>query len=69
MTENSKSWSREFRVALQERLRDAGFYSGPIDGNFNEVTITLMNAYFNRSRQQQSPQLRRDIGTRKALPT
>ena len=50
MTQHSNSWSREFRQALQVKLRDAGFYTGPIDGRFREPTISAINAYFNRSR-------------------
>jgi TPR repeat protein/serine/threonine protein kinase len=50
MTENSKAWSNEFRQALQAKLRDAGFYSGRIDGEFGESTIAAINAYMNRSR-------------------
>jgi peptidoglycan hydrolase-like protein with peptidoglycan-binding domain len=35
---------------LQGKLRDAGFYSGPIDGRFREPTVAAIDAYFNRSR-------------------
>ena len=34
MTKYSSAWSKEFRQALQRRLRDAGFYAGQIDGEF-----------------------------------
>jgi hypothetical protein len=50
MTQHSASWTREFRQALQSRLRDAGFYSGPIDGRFRDSTTVAVDAYFNRSR-------------------
>ena len=50
MTQHSSAWTREFRQALQGKLRDAGFYSGPIDGRFRRLTIVAINAYFNRSR-------------------
>jgi hypothetical protein len=50
MMKNSSLWSREFRQALQRRLRDAGFYSGKIDGEFRASTIASLNAYFNRTR-------------------
>jgi len=50
MTQYSGTWSKEFRQALQSRLRDAGYYSGPIDGLFRESTVTAINAYFNRPR-------------------
>lgn len=36
--------------ALQGKLRYAGFFTGPIDGRFREITIVAINAYFNRSR-------------------
>jgi len=49
MTQNLQSWSKEFRLALQSRLRDAGFYAGPIDGNFREPTIAAINAYVGAS--------------------
>ncbi len=34
MTSNSAAWSVEFRKALQDRLRQAGVYSGASDGTF-----------------------------------
>jgi TPR repeat protein len=49
MLKYSSAWSREFRQALQRRLRDAGFYSGPIDGEFRDSTIASLNAYINRA--------------------
>jgi TPR repeat protein len=50
MTQHSGTWTREFRQALQTKLRDAGFYSGPIDGRFRDTTIVAIDAYFNRGR-------------------
>jgi TPR repeat protein len=50
MTQYSSTWSKDFRQALQSRLRDAGYYAGPIDGLFRDTTITAINAYFNRPR-------------------
>ncbi len=50
MTQYWKSWSREFRMALQRRLQAAGHYNGRVDGNFRESTVTAINAYFNRPR-------------------
>jgi Sel1 repeat-containing protein/PDZ domain-containing protein/putative peptidoglycan binding protein len=50
MTRNSNNWSRDFRRALQRKLRDAGFYTGRIDGYFREPTFTAINAYINRNR-------------------
>ena len=43
MTQNSRAWSTEFRQALQSKLRDAGVYSGPIDGEFKDTTIAAIN--------------------------
>ncbi len=34
LTDNSEAWSVEFRKALQDRLRQAGVYSGASDGTF-----------------------------------
>jgi len=50
MTKYSSAWSKEFRQALQRRLREAGFYAGSIDGEFRDSTITSLNAYINRGR-------------------
>jgi TPR repeat protein len=50
MTEKSNAWSKEFRQALQIRLRDAGLYKGPLDGEFRDTTIAAINAQFNRLR-------------------
>jgi TPR repeat protein len=50
MKENSRSWSKEFRQALQRRLRDAGVYSGPVDGEFKDTTLAAIDLYFNRPR-------------------
>jgi len=50
MKENSRAWSKEFRQALQRRLRDAGVYAGPTDGEFKDTTISAIDAYYNRSR-------------------
>jgi TPR repeat protein len=47
---HSRGWSREFRRAMQQRLRDAGFYSGRVDGNFRDTTIAAVTNYFNRAR-------------------
>ena len=44
MTQFSSTWTKEFRLALQSRLRDAGFYSGPIDGRFRGPTVAAVDA-------------------------
>jgi TPR repeat protein len=49
MTQNSHAWSKAFREALQRKLRDAGFYAGPIDGEFSEPTTAAINSYVSRS--------------------
>jgi len=50
MKENSRAWSKEFRQALQRRLRDAGVYAGPTDGEFKDTTLAGIDLYFNRAR-------------------
>ena len=50
MTQKSSTWSKEFRQALQTRLRDAGFFTGRVDGEFGASTIAAINAYINRPR-------------------
>lgn len=50
MTQNHARWTRDFRRALQTRLRDAGFYNGRVDGEFGQSTLTAINAYWTRSR-------------------
>ncbi|HJU30537.1 MAG TPA: PDZ domain-containing protein, partial [Hyphomicrobiaceae bacterium] len=50
MTQKSNTWSKEFRQALQAKLRDAGLYKGPLDGEFRDTTIAAINAQFNRLR-------------------
>jgi TPR repeat protein len=49
MTQSSHAWSKAFREALQRKLRDAGVYAGPIDGEFSEPTTAAINAYVSRS--------------------
>jgi TPR repeat protein len=50
MTQNSRAWSQEFRRELQKKLRDAGVYTGRIDGELRDTTITAINAYISRKR-------------------
>jgi uncharacterized protein len=50
MTQFSGTWTKEFRRALQKRLTDAGFYTGPIEGDFDYLTVRSINAYFNTAR-------------------
>jgi TPR repeat protein len=50
MMRNARAWSPEFRRALQRRLRDAGLYSGRIDGEMRDTTIAAINAYVSRKR-------------------
>jgi tetratricopeptide (TPR) repeat protein len=50
MKENPRPWSKEFRQALQRKLRDAGVYSGPTDGEFKDTTSAAIDGYVNRTR-------------------
>jgi TPR repeat protein len=50
MTQNARVWSKEFRQAMQRKLRDAGAYTGPTDGEFKDTTIAAIDGYFNRAR-------------------
>jgi TPR repeat protein len=50
MKTNSRAWSIDFRRALQRRLRDAGVYSGKLDGEMRDTTIAAINAYAERKR-------------------
>jgi TPR repeat protein len=44
MMQNSRAWTREFRKALQQRLAEGGYYSGPYDGSFGRTTFDAINA-------------------------
>jgi TPR repeat protein len=48
MTQTSQAWTKEFRQALQTKLRDVGFFTGRIDGEFRADTMAAINAYINR---------------------
>jgi TPR repeat protein len=48
MTRNSRAWSVEFRRALQRHLRDAGVYTGKVDGELRSGYVEAINAYFKR---------------------
>jgi len=50
MTQSSHAWSKEFRQAMQRRLRDAGVYTGAIDGEFRQSTLAAIDTYFHRVR-------------------
>jgi len=50
MVANSRSWSADFRRALQRKLRDAGFFTGRIDGSIRASTIAAIDAYIKRNR-------------------
>ena len=39
MTQNSQSWSRDFRRELQLRLAGSGYYGGALDGAFGRSTL------------------------------
>ena len=38
MTTNGKAWGKVFRINLQKRLKRAGYYKGPVNGNFGPAT-------------------------------
>jgi len=50
MTQAARNWSRDFRKALQRRLRDAGVYAGTLDGEFGDTTVSAIDAYIKRPR-------------------
>jgi TPR repeat protein len=49
MAKNPHNWSPEFRQALQRKLRDAGFFTGPIDGALRASTIAAIDAHISNS--------------------
>lgn len=49
MIENGQSWARDFRLALQRRLKSSGYYKGAIDGDFGPATKTAINRAFGSS--------------------
>lgn len=51
MTQNHQAYSREFRMALQTKLKEQGYYSGPIDGAFGQTSQAAITAFFNRSKR------------------
>lgn len=48
MKENSRAWSLPFRRELQQRLSNAGVYSGKPDGTFGPSTIKAIEAVFGK---------------------
>lgn len=44
MTTNSNAWSTDFRRELQRRMKNNGYYDGPIDGSFGPGTIRALNS-------------------------
>lgn len=51
MSQNHSAYTREFRMAMQRRLRDEGLYTGAIDGDFGQSTQAAITAYFKRNQQ------------------
>jgi TPR repeat protein len=49
MTKNPQNWSVEFRQALQRKLRDAGLFSGPTDGQLKASTVAAIDAHIART--------------------
>lgn len=64
MTRNSHAWTPEFRRALQKKLRDAGVFTGRIDGTIGASTITALNEYISRNQRRVDPQVARGTGGR-----
>lgn len=64
MTKNSHAWTADFRRALQRRLRDAGTFTGRIDGTFGATTITALNDYISRHQRRVEPQVANGTGGR-----
>jgi uncharacterized protein len=46
LSTQSQSFKIETRKALQEDLRDNGFYSGPLDGDFGAGTVKSLRMAF-----------------------
>jgi hypothetical protein len=51
MTSNALEWTIRFRAELQRRLRDAGVYSGPTEGDFGPATADAIAALAARAKQ------------------
>jgi TPR repeat protein len=64
MAKNAHSWSAEFRRALQKKLRDAGTFTGRIDGTIGASTITALDAYISRHQRRVDPQVAHGTGGR-----
>lgn len=50
MSSNSAGWTQQFRRAFQEKLKVAGLYSGPIDGEFGSGVKAAIEQLAARSR-------------------
>lgn len=46
LSDNAQAWPSAFRRTFQERLLNAGFYNGAIDGSFGRQTMTAVNRIF-----------------------
>jgi hypothetical protein len=64
MTKNAHAWTAEFRRALQQKLRDAGTFTGRIDGTIGASTITALNEYVSRNKRRVDPQVAHGTGGR-----
>ncbi len=51
MTSNALEWTISFRAELQKRLRDAGVYGGPTEGDFGPETAEAIAALAPRAKQ------------------
>lgn len=50
MAKNSGAWTPEFRRSLQRRLKEAGFYTGSLDGEIGQGTLSALASYATRAR-------------------
>lgn len=48
MMQNHAAYTREFRMTVQQRLKDEGYYTGYIDGEFGQSTQGAVTAYYKR---------------------
>ncbi len=64
MTKNAQAWTPEFRRALQKKLRDAGTFTGRIDGAVKASTITALDQYISRNQRRVDPQVAHGTGGR-----
>ena len=50
MTTNSQPWNKDFRIELQQRLKEAGVFDGPIDDEFGASTQRALTTLKQRAK-------------------